>query len=158
VTIANVEVVRRLFQAVEARDITPMYEIYSPEVVIREAGSLPYGGEHVGHAGMLDHGLGFVETWDHLQDDEDRRLDAEFVDAGDRVFVSWRHRAHGRDGSKIDLPVVAVYEVREQRVVQATMHHLDTAALLDFLDHQRDLTSTDDQARESDQTRGDGTP
>lgn len=42
-TTENVEVIRRLFHAVEARDIEPMYEIYSPEVVIREAASLPYG-------------------------------------------------------------------------------------------------------------------
>jgi uncharacterized protein len=43
-TAENVEVLRRLFQAVEDRDIEPMYEIYAPDVVVQEALSLPYGG------------------------------------------------------------------------------------------------------------------
>jgi ketosteroid isomerase-like protein len=135
-TAENVDVIRRLFHAVEARDIEPMYEIYSPDVVIREAPSLPYGGEYAGHAGMLEHGRGYLETWDHMQDDDDRRLDADFADAGDRVFVCWRQRAHGRDGTKVDLPVVSVYELQGSRVVRSTMHHLDTAALREFLDRQ----------------------
>lgn len=76
-TTENVKVIRRLFRAVEARDIEPMYEIYSREVVVREAPSLPYGGEYAGHAGILAHGMGSLETWDHLQDDEDRRMDLD---------------------------------------------------------------------------------
>ncbi len=35
-TAENVDVLRRLFQAVEDRDIEPMYEIYAPDV--RRAG------------------------------------------------------------------------------------------------------------------------
>ena len=136
-TTENVEVIRRLFRAVEARDIEPMYEIYSPEVVVREAPSLPYGGDYIGHAGILDHGIGYLETWDHLQDDEDRRMDAEFINAGERVFVCWHQRAHGDDGTRLDLPVVSIYDLRDQRVVRSIMHHLDTAALLAFLDRQR---------------------
>lgn len=136
-TTENVEVIRRLFRAVEARDIEPMYDIYSPEVVVREAPSLPYGGEYAGHAGILEHGMGYVETWDHLQDDQDRRLDAEFVDAGDRVFVCWRQRAHGFDGTRLDLPVVSIYDLHDRRVVRSIMHHLDTATLLAFLDRQQ---------------------
>jgi hypothetical protein len=56
------------------------------------------GGEYRGHAGVLEHGLGYLETWDHLQSDEDKRLDPEFAGVGDHVFVCWRQRAHGRDG------------------------------------------------------------
>jgi ketosteroid isomerase-like protein len=40
-TTDNVEVVRRLFRAVEERDIEPMYDIYAPDVVVQEASSLP---------------------------------------------------------------------------------------------------------------------
>jgi uncharacterized protein len=137
VTTKNVEVIRRLFRAVEARDIEPMYQIYSTDVVVREAPSLPYGGEYAGHAGILEHGMGYVEAWDHLQDDEDRRMDAEFVDAGERVFVCWHQRAHGRDGTRLDLPVVSVYDLHGGQVVRSTMYHLDTATLLTFLDQQQ---------------------
>jgi uncharacterized protein len=136
VTTENVEVVRRLFQAVENRDIEPMYEIYAPDIVVTEAVSLPYGGEHRGHEGILEHGLGYLQTWNHLQVDADKRLDPEFVDAGNRVFVCWRQRAHGVDGEQFDTPVVSVYELRDRRVVRSIMYHLDTASLLDFLRRQ----------------------
>jgi len=63
----NVDVVRRLFQAVEARDIEPMYELYDGDVIVREAPSLPYGGEYRGHDGILQHGMGYVQAWDPLQ-------------------------------------------------------------------------------------------
>jgi ketosteroid isomerase-like protein len=146
-TAENVEVLRRLFQAVEDRDIEPMYEIYAPDVVVQEALSLPYGGEHRGHDGVLEHGLGYLQTWDHLQVDEDKRLDPEFVDAGDRVFVCWRQRAHGIDGEQLDSPVVSVYELRDRRVVRSIMYHLDTASLLEFLRRQppRAPEATDDE-------------
>ena len=135
-TTENVEVLRRLFRAVEDRDIEPMYEIYAPDVVVTEAVSLPYGGEHRGHDGILEHGLGYLHTWDHLQTDEDKRLDPEFVDAGDRVFVCWRQRAHGVDGEQCDAPAVSIYEFHDRRVVRSIMYHLDTASLLDFLRRQ----------------------
>jgi ketosteroid isomerase-like protein len=129
----NVDIVRRLFDAVEARDIAPMYEIYDEQVIVREAPSLPYGGEHRGHEGILRHGTGYVEAWNLLQTEEDRNLDPEFFGAGDRVFVLWRQRAHADDGMELDLPVISEYRLRNGRVVESIMHHFDTAALVGFL-------------------------
>jgi len=134
----SVEIIQRLFRAVEERDIEPMFEIYDPEVVIREAQSLPYGGEYRGHKGVVEHGLGYVKAWDPVQSDEDREMEAEFISAGDRVFVRWRQKAHAGDGSRLDLPAISMYRLREGRVVESAMHHLDTAALVDFLEGARD--------------------
>jgi hypothetical protein len=36
-TADNVDVIRRLFRAVEERDVEPMFDIYDPEVVVWEA-------------------------------------------------------------------------------------------------------------------------
>jgi ketosteroid isomerase-like protein len=130
----NVDIVRRLFQAVEDRDIEPMYEIYAPDVVIREAASLPYGGEYRGHDGMERHGLGYLEAWERFQTGHDRRLEPEFSGDGEMVFVRWRQRAHAADGSRLDLPAVSVYRLRDGCIVESTMHHLDTAALARFFD------------------------
>jgi ketosteroid isomerase-like protein len=136
-TTDNLDVIRRLFRAVEERDVEPMFDIYDPTVVVREARSLPYGGEYHGHDGVVQHGLGYLEAWDRFQTDEDRRLEAEFAGSGDRVFVRWRQKAHGSDGQQLDLPAISVYRLREGRVVESIMHHLDTEALLEFLARQR---------------------
>ena len=134
----NEGIIRRLFEAVEERKIEPMLEIYHPDVVVREADSLPYGGEYRGHDGVVQHGLGYVRTWDPVQTDEDRELQLEFVGVGDTVFVLWRQKAHARDGSRLDLPAISVYRLRNGRVVESQMHHLDTAALVEFLENERE--------------------
>jgi ketosteroid isomerase-like protein len=40
----NVDAARRLFKAVEERDLAGVLATYDPDVVIREAASLLYGG------------------------------------------------------------------------------------------------------------------
>jgi ketosteroid isomerase-like protein len=130
----NVEIVRRLFRAVEEREVEPMFEIYDPEVVIREARSLPYGGEHHGHEGMVNHGLGYVGTWGPLQASDERRLEPGFFHSGDHVFVRWRQKARGSNGETLDLPALSVYRLEEGKVIESEMYQFDTAAILRFLD------------------------
>lgn len=129
----NCDIVRRLFDAVAVRDLGPMYEIYDPAVVIKEASSLPYGGEYHGHEGMVRHGIAFARTWDPFQGEQERALDPEFFDTGDHVFVLWHQRARSPSGIQLDLPATSVYRLREGQIVASTMHHLDTAELLHFL-------------------------
>ena len=130
----NVEIVRRLFKTVEERDLETMFDLYDPEVVIREAPSLPYGGEYHGHEGVVEHGLGYLGTWQPVQQPEDEALDPEFMEAGDRVFVRWHQKATAPDGEKVDLLAISEYRVRDGKIVSSAMHHFDTAAILGFLE------------------------
>ncbi len=59
----NVETVRRLFKAVEERDLAGFLAVYDPELVIREASVLTYGEVYHGHDGAKQHGNGFAVTW-----------------------------------------------------------------------------------------------
>ncbi|HZB10948.1 MAG TPA: nuclear transport factor 2 family protein [Rubrobacter sp.] len=129
----NVETVRRLFRAVEERDLTGVLDAYDPHIAIHGANSLPYGGDHRGLQGAKRHAYGFWRTWRFLQSPEEMKLGATFLDGGDRVVALFRHRARSADGKKVDLPVVGVYEVRGGRVVEARMFHFDTAELSQFL-------------------------
>ena len=129
----NVETVRRLFQAVEKRDLAGILEAYDPDIVIHEADSLPYGGDHCGLKGAKRHAHGFWRTWRFLQSPDEVQLGAAFLDGGDRVVALFRHRAHSADGKKVDLPVVGVYEVRGGRVIEARMFHFDTVEISEFL-------------------------
>jgi hypothetical protein len=49
------------------------------------------------------------------------------------VVVLWRFRAQRPTGESIDLPVVSIYRLREERIIESRMFHFDTAALLQFL-------------------------
>ena len=130
----NVEVIRRLFTAVEERDLPGVLAAYDENVVIREAESLPYGGEFHGHEGGQRHALGALEVWGNLQSSGEKTLNARFLDAGqDYVIVLWRQRGVNSRGEKFDAPVVSVYKMRGSKIVESQMFHADTKALVQFL-------------------------
>ena len=130
----NVKTVRRLFRAVEERDLAGTLAVYDPEVVIREASFLPYGGVYHGHDGAKLHGQGFALVWSEFQPSEEKRLEAVFLDAGDQVVVLFRLKGlAANSGSKIDVPVVGVYRVRDAKVTESQMFYSDTSAILKFL-------------------------
>jgi ketosteroid isomerase-like protein len=131
-----VEVVRRLFAAVERRDLPAMLGCYAEDVEIHEAPSLPYGGVYRGHDGAVRHARAFQATWARYQSPAEYPLQAAFADGGDGGVVAvFRHRAADpADGRRIDAEEVGLYRVRADRVVRSQMLHFDTAALLRFLD------------------------
>lgn len=133
VAVTAVAAVARLFAAVEARDLEPMWAVYAEDVVLRDAPSLPHGGEFHGHRGVARHGLRYARAWDPLQAPEDRALEPEIAAADGRIFVRWRQRARRADGVRLDLPAITAYRLRDGRIVDAAMHHFDTAALVAFL-------------------------
>lgn len=127
----NVEIVRRLFEAVERRDLAGVLAAYDPEIVIREAASLPYGGEYRGHEGAVKHGEGYVAAWGALQTAAEQKLSPTFLDAGDSVVVLWRQRA-AKDEQKFDSAAASVYRLSDGKIVESEMFQ-DTAAVLEFL-------------------------
>lgn len=127
----NVEIVRRLFEAVERRDLAGVLAAYDENIVIREAESLPYGGEYRGHEGATKHGFGYVAAWGDLQTAAEQKMDAQFLDAGDTVVVLWRQRA-AKGEEKFDSSAASVYKLRMGKIVESEMFQ-DTAAVQKFL-------------------------
>jgi len=141
-TAAEAEVVRRLFAAVEERDGQAVLDAYATDIVIREAPSLPYGGEYHGHDGALRHALAYTATWDHLQPAGDRKLQPQIRGCDDQVLVTWRQKATAGDGRHLDVPVVDLIGLRDGKVASLEMFQQDTAAVLEFLAHQAEHHGT----------------
>jgi ketosteroid isomerase-like protein len=132
----QVGVVRRLFDAVERRDLVGVLDCYDEDVEIHEAPSLPYGGVYRGREGAQRHAMAFLETWATYQSAEKIPLDARFQqgEAG-TVTAVFRHRAvDPRRGARLDELEVGVYEVRDGKVARSQMLHADPAALVAFLE------------------------
>lgn len=110
-----------------------MYGVYAEDVVIRDAVSLPYGGEYRGHQGVIDHGVGYVTTWDAVQEQGDDALDPEFLDCGDQVVVRWTQRGRTPDGELREWPAMSAYRIRDGRIAEAQMLHSDTADIVRLL-------------------------
>ncbi|OWY64177.1 hypothetical protein B7486_48740 [cyanobacterium TDX16] len=137
----NLENIRCLFKAVEERDIAGVLAAYAPEIIIRDAESLPYGGIHHGFEGAKQHIEGAAQTWNHLQPPAERKMDAVFLDAEDYAIVLWRLKGlAASSGRKLDLPVVSVYKMRDGKIVESQMFYSDTVAIQQFLESELHFT------------------
>jgi ketosteroid isomerase-like protein len=132
---SDVDAVRRLFTAVEDRDLNRVLDCYSDDVEITEAAVLPYGGVYRGRDGATAHAEGFMRAWGGLQGPAESRLVARFWGDGDgTVCAVFRHRAcDGVTGARFDAPEVGIYQIRDGRVARSQMFHADSAAVVDFL-------------------------
>lgn len=127
----NIEVVKKLFEAVEQRDRAGVFAVYDENIVIREAASLPYGGEYHGLEGALEHAQGYRKVWDDVQTANERNLSPTFLNAGDCVVVLWRQRA-ANGTRKFDSSAASIYKLRNGKIVESEMFQ-DTAGVLQFL-------------------------
>lgn len=131
---ANVEIIRRLFKAVEERDVTSYLAAYDTEVVIRDAESLPYGGVYHGITGAKQHLEGAAQTWNHLQPPAERKMDAVFLDTENYVIVLWHLKGLApSNGKKLDVPAVNVYKMHGAKILSSQMFYADTSVILQFL-------------------------
>lgn len=129
------DVVRRLFHAVEARNLDGLLECYAEDVQIHEASGLPYGGTYRGLDEARRHALAFVQTWAPYPASPGQGMVPQFVyTGGGTVVVLFRHRARDpRTGLTLDGPEVGVYDVAGGRIVSSRMFHFDPSVLTRFL-------------------------
>ena len=118
----NVEVVRRLFDAVARRDTETVLSLYDPEIEwdgSRSRWAEVMSGDPCwhGHDGLRKFFRGYYETWESLDDTIEEVIDV----AEDAVVVVVHTRARGRaSGVEIDWPHhAAIWTVRDGRVVRA---------------------------------------
>ena len=134
----NVEIVRRIMGAVRERNLTVLLETYASDIEIHDAESLPYGGSYRGHQGMVENARGFLQTWDRLQTAADRDPEEFIFGSDDHVVALWRLKASGKDGQRLDLPAISLFQLHDQKVVRLQMFHYDTAAIGRFLQSQEE--------------------
>jgi uncharacterized protein len=134
-------VVLALFRAVEERDREALLELCHDDLELHDAPSLPYGGTVRGKAAMREQldapsETTWLGTWGPLQPtEEERRMDPRVVATnGDEVTAIHMQRAVSPAGERFASPVLALYEVRDDKVARAQMFHYDTAAVLAFIE------------------------
>src|SRR5262245_11401835 len=128
----NVEVMLKIFSAIERRDLQRALELFHPDVEFYWPPSLPYGGTS---RGLKINSPTWVETWNPLQPTEtERRMDPRVVAASaEEIVVLWQQRGVSPAGERIETPVLGLYQLREGKLARAQMFYFDTAAVLGFL-------------------------
>ena len=114
----NVEVVRRLYEAVERGDSATVFALYHPDVECDASRSpLPrlIGGEGFrGHDGLRRFFRERAEAWENIHDKCEQLIDAG-TDVLAVVTVSGRGRTSGID---VETTMTGVWTVRDRQIVR----------------------------------------
>jgi uncharacterized protein len=125
---SDIEIVRRIYGAMEARDLDRLFELLHPDCVITQDPDLPWGGRHQGHEGFATFGLTLTSTIDSAV-----TIDAIF-EADGEVIQCGRTRGTVRaNGAAFDLPEVHRWQITDGRAV-AGHFAIDTPGMLAALE------------------------
>ena len=109
----NVQIVRRLVEAFNDRDLDSMFAVLHPEAALHPLRAQLEGKAYVGHDGLRELLADFDQDWEYVQMDPE-----EFREADDGVVVLGRLRARARaSGMDLDVPMGFVWTLRDGRVV-----------------------------------------
>jgi ketosteroid isomerase-like protein len=128
----NIAVMRQIFAAIEQRDLPRMLELTDPQAEFVWPPPLPYAGVRCGVAAP---GPSWEDAWIPLQPTAtERSLDPRVIAANDdEVVILWRQRGLGSDGERYDGEVLALYRLRDRRLVRAQMFYFDVVGAARFL-------------------------
>ena len=125
----NVDVVRRLYEAVARRDSATVLSLYDPEVEWDARGS-PIGGlggrpvVH-GHDGIREMSHAWGDAWESIEYEIE-----DLIDAGEHVISMLRYRARGRaSGAEVVHTDYPVWTIRDGRIVRVVWLHTREQAL-----------------------------
>jgi ketosteroid isomerase-like protein len=110
----NVELVRRLLEALDRRDLTSWLAVVDEDVEVVPTREWPEPGVRGAEAAFN----WYVQAFDNLQ--PFRTTDTEFIDAGsDKVLLQYRTDVRGRgSGAKVEFRRWAVLTIRKGRILR----------------------------------------
>jgi ketosteroid isomerase-like protein len=125
---ANVDLVRRVWEAWERRDRDALFALYDPAIVYDpgDAGPMELRSLYHGHDGIRQ----FFRQW--MEPFETFHSCAEtFIDAGDKVVVGSRQSGRGKtSGAEVEMPFFwNVYSIRNGLVIRIEVFKTKTDAL-----------------------------
>ena len=125
---ADVEVVQEFEDAFVRGDMEHVLSLLAPDIVVHEAPSVPYPGDHRGHEGFLRLADAFNSVWEIVSE-----LELTFLDGGDgQVAAVVAYDAVARaTGVRLRQRMVEVYTVRDGRITDLDVYYRDTAAIVE---------------------------
>ena len=110
----NVQIVRRLVEAFNDRDLEAMFAVLHPQAELHPLRAQLEGKAYVGHDGLRELLADFDQDWEYVQMDPE-----DFRGTDDSVVVLGRLRARARaSGMDLDVPMGFVWTLRERKVVR----------------------------------------
>jgi ketosteroid isomerase-like protein len=120
----NVTLVQRAYEAFFRRDIRAVLHLLHPDVEIRQASEIPWGGTYTGHAEAAAFFGKLVSTITSAVTLE------SFIDADDRVVALGRTRGKvNATGKSFDVPIAHVWTIQDGLVTRVE-YYIDDPTML----------------------------
>jgi ketosteroid isomerase-like protein len=114
VSAENVQIIRRLVEAFNVRDIDSVVQGMEPDVELHPLQARLEGKAYRGHDGVREMLADYDQDWEYVQ-----VYAEEFRDADDEVVVLGRLHGRGRaSGIDLDVPLGFVWTLHEGKVVR----------------------------------------
>ena len=125
----SVDVVRGVYEAFGRGDVAAVLGAMADDIEWHEAEGMPYGGVYHGGEAVAQNVFGPI-----TQDVVDFAVTAEeFIASGDAVAAVVRYTGTGKaTGKQLNLPVVHVWDVRNDKIAQFRQF-IDTAKFLEVV-------------------------
>jgi ketosteroid isomerase-like protein len=108
----NVEIVKRLNAAFNAKDLEAFAELTTPDFEWTTSMTAVEGEVFWGREGIETYFEKMCDAWEEF-----RSLASEYRDLGDRVFVLGRVEGRGRgSGVQVDAPLGMIFDVRGAKI------------------------------------------
>jgi ketosteroid isomerase-like protein len=121
---SNTEIIRSVYAAFESGNVTVVFDLCDPEVVVTQDPALPWGGRYEGIDGVATFGIALGGTIASAV-----TVEALF-EADDRVVQYGRTRGTViANGNQFDVPETHVWTLRDGKIVGAEFY-IDSAAML----------------------------
>ncbi|MGW3075753.1 MULTISPECIES: nuclear transport factor 2 family protein [unclassified Kitasatospora] len=100
---------------------------FAPDVVLRQADSLPYGGTWRGHSGMTRFFLTMGSVWESFE-----MVEQEFLATGETAVVLTQVRARARaTGRELSFPILQTITVKDGKITEVRPFYWDTQVIAD---------------------------
>ena len=126
---ANVDLVRRLYDAIARGDVPGLLAGLDPTIEWTEADGFPYQGTYIGHDAVLEGVIGrLVGEWDGF-----RATPTELIDGGDQVVALGRYTgAYKGTGKQMDAAFAHVWDFRDGKALRFRQY-VDSAIVQEAL-------------------------
>jgi ketosteroid isomerase-like protein len=107
--------------------LAQIMELVHPDIKMPVAGSLPYGGMHIGHDGFLEMGADFAKTWVIIE------TGVEYVGMDDgRVAVFYNPTFESVEtGRRVTFKMVEILVVKDGKIAELVPYYFDTVELVE---------------------------
>jgi ketosteroid isomerase-like protein len=123
----NVEIVRRIWAAVERQDTKAVLAFYDPDIVWQDHTNALELQDHSyqGHEGVRQFWREWLEPFETFEAHPEA-----FIDAGDNVVVGFRLSGRGKaSGAQVEWPLWNVYTIRNGLVIRVQAFETKAEAL-----------------------------